>query len=159
MALIERMDKTTNATGWRGEIPLNYVYTAGRAGEVFFKAIKEKEQFIGTKCEKCGIVYLPPQIYCSRCFSRIENSYLSLGKTGTIHTFTISHETYDEKPKGSPSIVALIKIDGADGGIIHWIREIRPDECRIGMKVEAVFKPAKERKGEILDINYFKPVK
>jgi hypothetical protein len=31
MALIERMQKTTDATRWHGKIPLNYVYT-GRPG-------------------------------------------------------------------------------------------------------------------------------
>ena len=32
-----------------------------------------------------------------------------------------------------------------------------PDAVKIGMRVQAVWKPAEEREGSILDIKYFKP--
>ena len=74
MALIERLQKTMNATFWPGKIPMNYVYTAGRAGETFFKRIKDKWEFVGYRCERCGTIYLPPRIFCERCFERIEGN-------------------------------------------------------------------------------------
>ena len=33
-----------------------------------------------------------------------------------------------------------------------------PDDVRAGMQVEAVWKPARERVGSILDIDYFRPL-
>ena len=35
--------------------------------------------------------------------------------------------------------------------------EVAPDDARVGMAVEAVWKPLAERTGSILDIAYFKP--
>jgi hypothetical protein len=34
---------------------------------------------------------------------------------------------------------------------------VAPEDARVGMAVEAVWKPAEERAGSILDIAYFKP--
>jgi hypothetical protein len=34
---------------------------------------------------------------------------------------------------------------------------VKPGDVKIGMKVKAVWKPARERKGDITDIRYFKP--
>jgi uncharacterized OB-fold protein len=53
----------------------------------------------------------------------------------------------------------MVKIDHTDGGLVHYLGDVKPDEVYIGMPVEAVFKPKKQRKGSILDIKYFKPKK
>jgi uncharacterized OB-fold protein len=41
---------------------------------------------------------------------------------------------------------------------MHLLGEVDPQQVEIGMKVQAVWKPAEEREGSILDIKYFKPV-
>jgi uncharacterized OB-fold protein len=41
-----------------------------------------------------------------------------------------------------------VKFDGAVGGLVHKLGEVKPSEVRIGMAVEAVFKPQAERKGD-----------
>jgi uncharacterized OB-fold protein len=51
----------------------------------------------------------------------------------------------------------VIAIDGSDGGFLHTLGEVEPDEIRIAMRVEAVWKPVSERTGSILDIAYFRP--
>jgi len=157
MALIERMQKTTDATRWHGKIPLNYVYTAGRAGEVFFRTLKDKGQFVGTKCEECDQVYVPARIFCESCFERLESNYVPVAKTGVVQTFTLSYETYDEQPKETPTIVAAIALDGADTVLMHWLGEVDIEDCAIGMPVEAVFAPKAQRKGSMLDVKYFRP--
>jgi uncharacterized OB-fold protein len=157
MALIERLQKNIDAGNRRGEIPMNYVYTAGRALDEFFKTIRDKGEFIRAKCTNCNLVYLPPRIYCERCFSKTEEKYVNVPNKGIIHTFTVCHETYQEEHKDTPSIVALIKMENSSGGLLHWIGEVEPEKCYIGMPVQAVFKPKKDREGGILDIKYFKP--
>ena len=157
MALIERFQNTSDITHWRGQIPMNYVYTAGRGNDLLFKAIMEKGKFVGTRCDKCGIVYLPPRIYCERCFERIEANTVSVPNKGVIHTFTVCNETYNETIKAEPSIVALIRFEGTIGGLMHWIEGVAPEECYIGMPVKAVLKPKGKREGGILDIECFKP--
>jgi len=47
--------------------------------------------------------------------------------------------------------------DGADTGLAHLVAEYREGELRSGLRVEAVFR--EERKGDILDICYFRPAR
>jgi uncharacterized OB-fold protein len=60
-----------------------------------------------------------------------------------------------------PEIPAVINIDGASPlhGFMHMLGEVDPKEVFIGMRVQAVWKPADERQGSINDIKYFKPIK
>jgi uncharacterized OB-fold protein len=51
----------------------------------------------------------------------------------------------------------VISIDGSDGGFLHTLGEVAPDDVSIGMAVEAVWKPVGDRTGSILDIAYFRP--
>ena len=155
MAQIERMQDTRQANFWPGKIPMNYVYTAGRAGELFFQKLKQGK-FTGAKCDKCGTVYMPARIFCERCFERIEGNWVNAPNAGVVESFTVSHETYDEKPH-KPTIVALIRLDGTDGALCHWLAKIDPEEVFIGLPVKAVFKPKGKRVGSILDIEHFVP--
>ena len=156
MALTERFQNNVDATHWKGAIPMNYIYTAGRAQEPFFQALRDKGEFLGARCEACGIVLVPPQMYCERCFADIDGAAVKLPNEGVVHSFTVCHETYDDRPKAEPSVVAFIKIDGAEGGILHRL-DVDPLEACIGMVVKARFKPKKERTGSILDIECFEP--
>ncbi|UCC66017.1 MAG: Zn-ribbon domain-containing OB-fold protein [Deltaproteobacteria bacterium] len=157
MALIERYQKTTDITHWEGKIPMNYIYTLGRAGEKFFREIMNGKIF-GARCDVCTIIYVPPRTYCEKCFARLEDRYANVGTRGTVHTFTQCHEAYDGTRKEKPSIVAMIRIQGTDGGLVHWLGEVDFKDLYIGMPVEAVFKAKKDRAGSILDIKYFKPI-
>ncbi|MEJ5378374.1 MAG: Zn-ribbon domain-containing OB-fold protein [bacterium] len=158
MAITERIAKTTDLGAWRGEIPMEYIYTMGRAGEKFFRAIKEKGQLLGTRCEKCDLVYVPPRIYCEECMARLENNYLEVSTKGVVHTFTLCYEGIDGNKLDNPQLVAMINLEDTDGGLVHFLGEVEPKDVYIGIPVEAVFKPKKDRRGDILDIKYFKPI-
>lgn len=158
MALIERFQKTTEITYWSGQIPMSYIYTVGRAGEKFFRELINGK-IIGAKCISCNVIYVPPRIYCEKCFARLEENYIEVGTRGIVHTYTLSYENFDGTKKQSPSLVAVVRIEGTDGGLVHWLGEISFDKVYIGMPVEAVFKASEEREGSILDIKYFRPVK
>lgn len=157
MALIERFQKTSEVTYWPGQIPLNYIYSVGRAGEKFFRELINGK-ILGAKCSSCNIIYVPPRIYCEKCFARLEENYLEVSSKGTVHTFTLCYESYDGKRKETPSLLAVIRLEGTHGGLVHWLGEISFRKVYIGMPVEAVFKPPQEREGGILDIKYFRPI-
>ena len=156
MALVERRDKTTDLTFWEGEIPVNFLYTTGRAGEAFFKAIG-RGKLLSAKCDACDIAYVPPRTYCERCFARLEGSYKEVAPKGEVHAFTVCHKKMDGTPSEKPIVMAVIKIDRTDGFLVHYLGEVKPKDVHIGMPVKAVFAPKKERKGSILDIKYLKP--
>jgi len=152
-------DRITNPLGarhWLGDMETDYVYTLGVAGERFFKELKQKGTIMGAKCPRCDIVYVPPRMYCERCFEKLEE-WVDVGNKGWVYTFTIATVNIDGSKLEKPVIYALIRFDGVHGGLVHKIGEA--EEVRIGMRVEAVLKPPKERKASINDIKYFKPAK
>ena len=157
MAHTERLQNTTDVGYWTGAIPLEYVYTYGRAGEAFFKSLKDKGKFLGARCEKCDITYVPPRTYCEKCFARLEDSYVQVGTSGTVHTYTVLYKNLDGSAKKDPVIMALVRLDGTDGGVVHYLGGVKPEQVYIGMPVKAILKPQKERVGAITDIKYFKP--
>lgn len=141
---------------WEGEIPVHYLYTYGLAGEKFFREIKDRGVFVATRCDACNVTYLPPRIYCERCFAEL-NFYHDVGKKGSVETFTICHEAADGSRLEEPQVIAYIRIAGTDGGIIHKIANVREGDIKIGMNVEAVFAEPSKRTGSITDILYFRP--
>lgn len=159
MALTERLQDTTQVGYWTGEIPLEYIYTYGRAGEAYFRNLMEKGTFLGARCEKCCITYVPPRTYCEKCFDRLEGKYVPVPNTGTVYTFTVLTKNLDGTHKERPVVMAMIRLDGTDGGVVHYLGDVDPWEVSIGMKVEAVLKPKKDRKGGITDITHFRPSK
>ncbi|MBN1163594.1 MAG: Zn-ribbon domain-containing OB-fold protein [Candidatus Krumholzibacteriota bacterium] len=158
MAITEKINNTTVPTFWEGEIPVRYVYTYGLAGEKFFRAVKDKGTFLGTRCEDCDITFVPPKIYCDRCFNKLDK-YIDVGITGYVETFTITFHNMDGSEKKVPRVLAMIRIGDTDGGIIHYLDEsIDYEQIAIGMPVKAVLKPKGQRKGSIEDIVGFKAV-
>ncbi|MEW5946699.1 MAG: Zn-ribbon domain-containing OB-fold protein [bacterium] len=157
MGLTEKVHRNADLSAHPGEIPVNYLYTMGLAGEGFFRALKDRGRLTAAACPACGTVYLPPRIFCERCFERTGKPF-AVASTGTVHTFTVCHEEVDGSPKGKPEIVAAVRIDGTDGTLVHRLDGVAPGDVYIGMRVKMVLKPAKKREGNILDIMHFKPV-
>ncbi len=158
MAFTEKMSKNTTPTAWEGEIPVNFVYTYGIAGEEFFRAIKEKGTFLGTRCDEDDVTFVPPKAYCDRCLEPL-TKYIDVGTVGYVDTFTVSFKNMDGTTKDRPRILAMIKIEGTDGGIIHYLEGISIEEVALGLPVQAIFKPKSQRTGAITDIVGFGPCK
>lgn len=136
----------------------DYIYTLGIAGEKFFIEIKENGRILGAKCKRCDNIFVPPRLYCEKCFDKL-TEWVNLGTRGIVYTFTVVYIDINGAKLKEPAIYALIKFDGAEGGLVHKLGEMKPHEVEVGMRVEAVFKPQNERTGNINDIMYFKPEK
>jgi len=98
-------------------------------------------------------------MYCEQCY-RPTDEWEFVKDTGTINTFSISHVGTDARRLKTPILVAVVDIDGASSGmgILHILGDVEPAKIRIGMRVQAVWKPSEQRQGAITDIRYFKPV-
>jgi len=155
---LEKLDDPREVRHWHGHMETDYVYTLGVAGERFFKEIKANGKVMGAKCKNCGVVYVPPRMYCERCFGELKD-WFNVGRRGSVHTYTIAYIDLDGSRLKEPVIYAMVKIDGTDGGLVHKLGEVEPEDVKIGMKVEAVFKEKAKRTGSINDIKYFKPAK
>jgi uncharacterized protein len=159
MPMLDRLDHLHRARAVEGELPFYSIYTAGLAGERFFRALKDEARIMGTRCAGCGTAYVPARLYCERCFGELdENSWFDAGTRGKIHTFTVMHIGLEGAPLEVPRILAFVQMDGSDGGIVQDLGEVNPAQVSIGMQVEAVFRPPEERTGSINDIAFFRPV-
>jgi uncharacterized OB-fold protein len=152
MSLLERTGDGRAA--WCGSLPVTSRYTFGLAGERFFRALKDEGKFLGSRCSSCGITYVPGRQFCERSMEECDE-WLDVGTHGVVETFTVLHVNYDGSPSDEPTIVAFVRI--ADGGIVHKLGDVAPEDVVIGMPVEAVLMPPEERIGSMLDISYFKP--
>jgi uncharacterized OB-fold protein len=135
-----------------------FSWDTGVAIRSFLGGLKEG-MILGSRCTTCRKVVLPPRTVCEWCFNPMD-SYIQLSDIGTVNTFSLCYVTWDVKRIEEPQIPAVIEIDGASPlhGIMHLLGEADPEKVHIGMRVEAVWKPAEERQGSITDILYFKPV-
>ena len=149
------LDHDQNApTAWRGNLPVTSRYTYGIAGEKFFRAIKEDGKILGTYCPKCERTYVPAVLFCERCLSELDN-WKDVGTVGIVQTFTLLYENRDGTPCNVPDIIAFITFE--DGGLIHRLGEVEPEDVVIGMPVEAIFKNPEDREGSTQDILHFSP--
>ena len=102
---------------------------------------------------------VPPRTFDELSWTPIDD-LRELPGTGTVNTFSLSMVNWDASRRDEPQMPAVIELDGASPGmgILHMLDEVEPDDIEIGMKVEAVWKPAGEREGAITDILYFRPL-
>ena len=128
-----------------------FVYTLGHGYEKFFEGLKDGK-IIASKCEECGVTYLPPRIYCEECLSEI-TEFTEIKQNGVVLGYTIQKIDKNGNELAEPIIWALIGFEGVRGGIFHKLGELDPEEIYIGMPVKPIFR--KEKKGAIEDIKYF----
>jgi uncharacterized OB-fold protein len=139
-----------------GKMEVPYRNYLGGLASDFYVKLRDEGKLYGAKCPKCGRVYMPPQSICGPCFAKIEN-LVPVSDKGTLLTFTEVSYKEPVQPVDPPLMYGIIKLDGADTGLLHIIGEAAAADLKIDMQVQAVF--ADKRSGNILDIKYFKPVK
>jgi uncharacterized OB-fold protein len=138
---------------WPGSIPVSHRYTAGLAGERFFRALAERGAFLATRCERCSVVYCPATAFCERCLGAVDEE-LEVGPAGTLASFTVVRIGFDGEELATPVVVGLIRLDGADTCLAHRLAG-DPTKLSVGIDVEAVLKDPGERTGSLGDIEHF----
>jgi len=139
---------------WSGDLPVKNRYTYGLAGEKFFRTLKDEGKILGTYCPNCDHTYVPAAAFCERCLGKLDE-WIDMGTIGDVVTYTVLNVGLDGSPLDKPEVIAFIRF--GDGGLIHHLGEIEPEQVEVGLMVEAVLLPASKRTGSILDIKYFKP--
>ncbi len=77
---------------------------------------------------------------------------------GTVTTFCIVNVPFLGQRIKPPYVSAYVLLDGADIAFLHLILDIPAEEVRMGMRVEAVWKPRDEWGTTIENISHFRPV-
>lgn len=141
----------TEALTLKGQIAVPYTWWVGEVGSRFLIALREEGKILGNRCKNCNTVYAPPRKNCGRCFMDIDE-WVDLGDEGVVTAHTIVRFQYPLQPAQPPFAYAVIKLDGADVGLVHLVKE-NLDKLKNGVRVKALFK--EHRTGHILDIDSF----
>ena len=149
-----RESRNVDARSWHGDIPIGHKYTMGVAGERFFQHLKKHGEITATIHEGSEAVGLPPRLYDTDTFAPIRE-WVTVGPGGTVETFTIVRKDRHGEKYESPRVLALVRVDGAEGGLMHWLGNCDPSDVTLGMRVRAVFE--EERTGGMSDIRHFEP--
>jgi uncharacterized protein len=149
-------------TLWR--VKANYAWDTGIAIGKYLEGLKQGK-ILGVRCPECHRTVVPPRAFCELCFRPI-NDWVELPDTGKINTYSVSYVNWDATRRQTPEVPAVIEIDGASPGIgiLHLMGEVGDTleeitaRLKLGVTVQAVWKPAQEREGAITDIRYFRPI-
>jgi uncharacterized OB-fold protein len=140
---------------YHGQIYIPNTYSAGAVGSRFLIELRDNKRIMGIRCPACNRVYVPARSVCKDCFAQL-NEWVEVSDKGTLLTYTVCHQPNRVQPMEPPLIYGIIQLDGADNGFVHMLGGVDPEQLRIGMRVQAVFK--EKREASILDIKYFKPL-
>jgi uncharacterized OB-fold protein len=131
----------------RQRIRIPFQYTAGRVLTRFLLGLAERRIW-ATRCEGCGRVYVPPRGFCGRCWREITR-WEEVPAEGEVVSYAV-------RPAEPPVIFGLIRLDGADTLLVHYLSDVAPADLERVRRVRAVW--SADRTGSIMDIAYFAPV-
>jgi uncharacterized OB-fold protein len=134
---------------------LPYHYVAGDYRARYLRALKDKV-ILGSKCSKTGKVFVPPIIASPESFAPADE-FVQVADRGVVTTFCVVNIPVIGRALEIPYVAASVALDGADISIFALIQECKPEDVRMGMRVEAVWKPDGEREGSHEDILHFRP--
>jgi uncharacterized OB-fold protein len=143
---------------WEDTYTVEYDWDSGVAISAYLEGLKEGKLLASYSLGTDRTV-VPPRTFDELSWTLIDD-LRELPGTGTVNTFSLCMVNWDASRRDEPLLPAVIELDGASPGmgILHMLDEVAPDDIEIGMKVEAVWKPAGERRGAITDILYFRPL-
>jgi uncharacterized OB-fold protein len=136
-----------------GELAVAFRYTPGVGNTAFFEALRDRGVFLGSRCEHCGVTYLPARAFCERCLRELVAS-AGCGPEGELISWTVARVDVDDRPVERPVVFGLVRLDGADTVVLHRLIELESDP-EIGMRVRPVL--ADRREGSIFDVEGFAP--
>ena len=105
--------------------------------DVVVKVVEGLKQgkLLGTKCSKCGTMYLPPRQHC-KCGSHEMDWYEAPSK-GKLVTYTMVTFPPDSMTKYAPYIVAVAELQ--DGSrLLAQITGVTPQTLQVGLPIQVV---------------------
>ncbi len=130
-------------------------YASGDPMERFSASLKEK-RLETLRCGGCGRRMLPPRPFCGNCRLRLSD-WVPVQDHGTLAAWTVVYLPILDASSGlvreAPYGMGLIRLDGADSTLNHYLDQNDPARLAVGMPVRAVWKD--QRRGAMDDIIHF----
>ncbi|HJT93530.1 MAG TPA: OB-fold domain-containing protein [Mycobacterium sp.] len=135
-------------------------HTASLPESVFLRGLEEGK-LLGARSgrgrgQEKGKVYFPAR-EADPATGRQLDEFIELPDKGTVTTFAVINIPFAGQRIKPPYVAAYVLLDGADIPFLHLVTEIDASEVRMGMRVEAVWKPREEWGLGIDNISHFRP--
>ena len=113
----------------------------------------------GTRCPKCGDLWVPPRINCWNLDCNLQKTeWVDFPLVAKVHTWTVAGWSGRSSLKRLPLVLVYAVFKGSKVAIANELRGVDPWHVEFDMPLTATFIPAEERKGVITDF-YFVPQK
>jgi len=134
-------------------IAFDYTRSLGATLGPFMTALTQR-RIVGVRGSD-GTVHVPPAEYDSLTAEPLTD-FVEVADTGTVLSWSWAAEPMAGQPLARPFGWALIRLDGADTGLLHAVAVDGPEQMSTGMRVRARW--AAEPVGRIQDLACFEPV-
>ena len=140
-------------------VRLPHKYGAGPVFTQFYDGLRAGK-IMANVCPKCKRTYVPARSICPECLVKMDK-WVELSGKGEVVSWAFTDKPFFGSPCEPPFIAALIRLSGTDCDFLHLIGgsdlKTLSKKLKKGLKVKAVF--SDEKKGHMLDIKYFEPVR
>lgn len=130
-------------------------HTASAPESIYLRGLQQG-MLLGARSGDTGKVYFPPR-EADPATGRALDQFVELPDTGTVTTFAIINIPFAGQKIKPPYVAAYILLDGADIPFLHLVTEIDATDVRMGLRVQAVWKPREEWGLGIDNIEHFRP--
>ncbi|WP_405167523.1 OB-fold domain-containing protein [Nocardia sp. NBC_01499] len=136
-------------------VALDYNHTASPQETVYLRGLAEGK-LLGGRTDAAGKVYFPPR-GANPTDGRPTDEVVELPDHGTVTTFCIVNVPFLGQRIKPPYVAAYVLLDGADIPVLHLVLGCEASEVRMGMRVEAVWKPREEWGFGLENVDHFRP--
>lgn len=136
-------------------VRLEYMHSASAEESYYLRGLAEGKLLAG-RADAESKVYIPPR-GASPTDGRPTTEQVELPDKGIVTTFCIVNVPFLGQKIKPPYIAAYVLLDGADIAFLHLILECDPADVRMGMRVEAKWKPQDQWGYTLENIEYFRP--
>lgn len=116
----------------------------------------EQGRILGQRCPECRKVYVPPRSACPVDGVPTRDE-VELPDHGIVTTFCIVNVPFYGQRIKPPYVCAYVLLEGADIAFLHLILDCEAGDVRMGLRVEAVWKPREEWEPSLQNITHFRP--
>lgn len=145
----------TEAIHVLAEMNQSWRYAASAPMARFCEGLRER-RIEALRCGGCGRRYLPPRPVCGNCHRDLAD-WVPVRDEGGLEAWSVVHvpilDPRSGKMREAPYGMGLVRLDGADTTLNHYLAENDPAKLAIGLRVRAQWR--EERRGAIDDILHF----
>jgi uncharacterized OB-fold protein len=119
-----------------------------------FYGFLDQKKLMGSKCTKCGALYLPPRAFCGQCLGGEMEwfQFSGKGKLVSYSVVTVGTTMYEEKgySRDNPYCWGLVQLDEGPriSALLFGADVSRPDSITMGQPLEVVFPDKAAEEGE-----------